>query len=145
IDFRARTNTAWESFIFCADMTNRYDVALPSTSGEWKWMRLIVTSSEALLYEFGNPVAYGPYSPYSGGYYSLGFAIYDHGTGTIDVDAIYITSGDLEAPTTTTWSATQTKQLDIGELEIIADTSISWDWASTTATVDPSAQNATVE
>src|SRR5690606_19073462 len=66
IDFRARTNTAWESFIFCADMTNRYDVALPSTSGEWKWMRLIVTSSEALLYEFGNPVAYGPYSPYSG-------------------------------------------------------------------------------
>src|SRR5690606_12956080 len=146
IDFRTRTTTDWETFIFVADLAKRYDVALPNTNNEWRWMRLIVDDEEAWLYDYeGVEYPYGPYEPSSGGYYSLGFAIYNEGSGIIDVDSIYIAEEDLGAPKTTTWSSSATKQLDIGEIEIVSESAIEWDWAPTTATVDPSAQNATVE
>jgi predicted phage tail component-like protein len=146
IDFRMRTSDEWETFIFCADMTNRFDVALPSTSGEWKWMRLIVTSTEALLYEFGNPTPYGPYSPSGGGYYSLGFAVYEDDEAAIEIDAIYVVSGNLGAPSTTSWSATSLpEQVPFGSVDIADSGEISWSWTPTTATVDPNAQSAALE
>lgn len=142
IDFRARVDGDWSTFVFCANMTNRYDVALPDTGGEWKWFRFVGGASEGYLYEFGG-TTYGPYSPSGGGYYSIGFAVYGGGVGTLDIDCIYITNGNLGIPTDTSWNVTEIGELEIGVAEVINSASIDWNWTNTAGTIDT--QNVTLE
>lgn len=137
IDIRVKTNSAQTTF-YVADAANRYNVYLPNTNDNWKWFRIVATPTDAKLYEFGNSTPLGTFtsSSYTSGA-RIGFIVFDNNSGTVEIDVVYHVNADLGTPPAS-WTGNRIQQISLSSVGTVLSSSISFNWAAQTATVDPS-------